>query len=137
MRTYDPEIETLLLHVAEKLGWRELSYNRQGVLVGMVPGKRIIRPLPEYTSNLSQAWTDITSLLTPIGMNVQLTYQHLGGGMYLLAAEITLRHHESWRAVHRHPATALCMALQAVPAIFIDGNTQDYGPNVLGHSVPK
>ena len=132
----ETDTEELLLKVALKLGWKELGYSSYRMLIGHVPGKRITRPVPHFTSNLHDAWIAISQCLSPLGMDISLTHRNIGGGTYTTVVEIRATGHAPWRALHRTPAVALCLAFQAIPDDIIDGFV-GVRPRLMGRSVPK
>ena len=113
------DIDGLSLQVARKLGWTDVRYSASGFLVGGVPGKKIIRAVPRYVSDLSDIWNDVTQTVSRTGMDVHLTQHHLGGGSYSTVAEIVFPGELPWRAVHRKASVALCYAFLAVPEKYL------------------
>lgn len=47
---------------AEKMGWTQLRYNRNGVLVGHGLGRRDFQPVPHYGQKLEDTWALVDKL---------------------------------------------------------------------------
>jgi hypothetical protein len=56
------DLQELRLLVAEKMGWRELQYNRFGGLVGKGPGREDIKPVPHFGQSIDGSWPIIDEI---------------------------------------------------------------------------
>ena len=106
----DTDIAWIRLRAAEKLGWREVEYSRDGYLVGHGPGRKDIKVVPSYTRDTQAAW-EIVEALIAVGADVKLGTTPRKIKEY--AVEIRLPGSPVTRAVHEYPATAICLAFLA------------------------
>ena len=103
----DTDIAWIRLRAAEKLGWREVEYSREGYLVGHGPGRQDIKVVPSYTRDTQAAW-EIVEALMAVGADVKIGTTPRKIKEY--AAEIRLPGRPVVRAIHEYPATAICLA---------------------------
>ena len=80
MITIPEETDWIRLKAAEKLGWREVEYSRDGCLVGHGPGRRDIKLVPSYARDTRAAW-EIVEALIAAGADVKIgtTPRHIIG----------------------------------------------------------
>jgi len=101
------DADWIRLKAAEKLGWREVEYSRDGYLVGHGPGRKDIKVVPSYARDTRAAW-EIVETLIAAGADVKVgsTPRHIKE----YAVEIRMPGCPVCRAVHECPATAICLA---------------------------
>lgn len=117
------EIEMVLIRVAEKLGWRTLEYNKDGFLVGHPPGRKDIRVVPSYASDIKAAW-EIVEMLKDRWITVIVANEDGKGraGNYVVEAgdnAVLLA-----RAEHHRASLAICLVFLGVPELRLQGLDQ-------------
>ena len=101
------DMDWIRLKAAEKMGWREVEYSRDGYLGGHGPGRRDIKVVPSYARDTRAAW-EIVEALIAIGAHVKLGTTPRRIREYVV--EIRLPGKPVYQAVHERPATAICLA---------------------------
>ena len=101
------DLDWVRLKAAEKLGWREVEYSRDGYLVGHGPGRKDIKVVPSYARDTRAAW-EIVEALMSVGADVTIGTTPRKIKEY--AVEVRLSGSPVTRAVHEYPATAICLA---------------------------
>src|SRR5882724_11749073 len=69
--TMSDDADWIRLKAAEKLGWREVEYSRDGYLVGHGPGRKDIKVVPSYARDTRAAW-EIVETLIAAGADVKV-----------------------------------------------------------------
>ena len=100
-------LDWIRLKAAEKLGWREVEYSRDGYLVGHGPGRKDIKVVPSYARDTRAAW-EIVEALIAIGAHVKLGTTPRKIREYVV--EVRLPDRPVYHAIHECPATAICLA---------------------------
>ena len=101
------ESDWMRLKAAEKLGWRDVEYSRDGYLVGHAPGRKDIKAVPSYALDIRAAW-DIVNKLLAEGAEVRIGNTLRRIKEY--AVEIRWPGSPLVRAVHACPSMAICQA---------------------------
>jgi hypothetical protein len=107
MMTATEDITWLRLKAAEKLGWREVEYSRNGCLVGHAPGRKDIKLVPSYASDIKAAWEIVQALFL---QGAQVRVENVMPGARQCIVEIHWPGSPVYRAIHPLPSTAICLA---------------------------
>jgi Phage ABA sandwich domain len=109
--TGDDDNEAIRVEVAQFLGWSHFECNRYGFLVGYVPGKKAIRPVPSYVIDIKAAW-EIVEHLASRGIRFTLENQALAGHVRNYFVEIGNEKTSSAKAHHFQAPMAICIAFR-------------------------
>ena len=105
--TTPEDIAWIRFKAAEKLGWREVEYSRDGYLVGHAPGRKDIKVVPSYASDIRAAWEIVQSLFF---QGAQVRVENVQPGAKQCIVEIDWPGSPIYRAIHPQPSVAICMA---------------------------
>src|SRR5262249_37446896 len=73
--------------VAEKLGWHDMEYSRDGLLVGRALGRKVQQPVPSYALDIKAVW-EIVEWLTRRRIRVNITNESVPGAVQVYKAVI-------------------------------------------------
>jgi len=107
----EEEIELIRVQVAQQLGWTQLVFSGNGLLVGRPPGKKIIRRVPSYANDIQAAW-EITEHLVVKGIWFKIENKPLIGQVRNYYVEIGDGKFGKAQANHVRAPLAICLAFQ-------------------------
>jgi hypothetical protein len=119
----DDDHEMLRLVAAAGLGWTQVGYNVEGVLMGRPPRKKIIRPVPSYADDIRAAW-EIVEFLATLQIGFKIENRALAGYVRNYLAEMGNEKLGKVHASHLKAPVAICLAFRELKKKLTSGNVE-------------